>query len=178
MRFLRAAALAKPATALIKFAALTMDEKGDRETAAPESATPVQSTEPLAFASPDRVERRVWRNILVVIVLATAVAAVFGDLKFTLGVALGGALALLNYKWLHSSLRAILSVGSEKTPPGTRIKIVVRWLVIAGVAWAANQTGYFDAVGIIAGLMAPALAVMMEAAYVTYKTVVQRNGER
>jgi hypothetical protein len=113
-----------------------------------------------------------------VIALGVAVAAAASDLKFTLGIALGGALALLNYKWLHSSLRAILAVGSDRTPPGTRIKMVVRWLVVAAIAWAANQTGQFDAVGIIAGLLAPAAAVMMEAVYVTYKTLARGNGER
>jgi len=57
--------------------------------------------------------------------------------------------------------------GSQKAPPGTLIKFVVRWLVIAAVAWAANKTGYFDAVAILRGLFAPAVAVMIEAAYAT-----------
>jgi ATP synthase I chain len=164
---------------LVEFAALEVTEKGDRQSELAESATLENSTgEAFAFTDPKRVERRVWRNICVVIALAVIVAAAVFDLKMTLGVALGGALALLNYKWLHSSLRAILSVGSEKPPPGTRLKIIVRWLVVAAIAWAAHQTGYFDAVGIIAGLLAPAVAVMIEAAYVTYKTIAQPNGER
>jgi hypothetical protein len=79
---------------------------------------------------------------------------------------------------LHASLRGILAVGSAKTPPGTTMKFVTRWLVIAAVAWAAHQTGYFEAVGILAGLFAPAIAVMMEAAYVTFKTLARHNGER
>jgi hypothetical protein len=90
---------------------------------------------------------------------------------------LGGALALLNYKWLHSSLRGVLAAGYEKSPPGTMIKFVVRWLVIAAVAWAANRTGYFDAVAIIAGLFAPAVAVMIEAAYIAYKSLTTREND-
>jgi hypothetical protein len=49
--------------------------------------------------------------------------------------------------------------------------------VIAAVAWAANKTGYFDAVAILAGLFAPAVAVMIEAAYATYKSVTTREND-
>ena len=57
------------------------------------------------------------------------------------------------------------------------MKFIVRWLLIATLGWAANRTGYFDAVGILAGLFAPAAAVMIEAAYVTYKTLTRGDGE-
>jgi ATP synthase I subunit len=129
------------------------------------------------FAAPEAVERRVFRNIFAVIAIAVVIAALTADLRFMLGLVLGGALALLNYKWLHSSLRAVLATGNEKTPPGTMIKFVVRWLVIAAVAWAANKTGYFDPVAILAGLFAPAVAVMIEAAYVAYKSLTTREND-
>lgn len=129
------------------------------------------------FTAPEAVERRVWRNIFAVVAIAVVIAALTADLRFMLGLVLGGALALLNYKWLNSSLRAVLATGSEKTPPGTMIKFVVRWLVIAAAAWAANKTGYFDAVAILAGLFAPAVAVMIEAAYVAYKSLTTREND-
>jgi hypothetical protein len=131
----------------------------------------------LGFAAPDAVERRVWRNIFAVVAIAVVIAALTADLRFMLGLVLGGGLALLNYKWLHSSLRAVLATGNQKTPPGTMIMFVVRWLVIAAVAWAANKTGYFDAVAILAGLFAPAVAVMIEAAYVAYKSLTTREND-
>jgi hypothetical protein len=133
--------------------------------------------ESLGFTAPEAVERRVWRNIFAVVAIAVVIAALTADLKFMLGLVLGGALALLNYKWLHSSLRAVLATGNQKTPPGTMIKFVVRWLVIAAVAWAANKTGYFDAVAILAGLFAPAVAVMIDAAYVAYKSLTTREND-
>ena len=154
-----------------------MSEKGDREIPTSDSS-PSSESEELVFTDPAAVERRVWRNIFIVIFIAIITAAVLADLKFMLGIALGGALALLNYKWLHASLRGILAVGSTKTPPGTTMKFIIRWLVVATAGWIAFQTGYFDAVGILSGLFAPAVAVMMEAAYVTFKTIARRNGER
>ena len=113
-----------------------------------------------------------------VIALAVLISAPLADYRVTLGLGLGGALALLNYRWLHASVRDILGVGSTKVPPGTYLKFIVRWLVVAAVAWGANRTGHFDAVAIIAGLFAPALAVMLEAGYTTIKALAGRNGER
>jgi hypothetical protein len=150
------------------------DDAGRRDAAA---EGPVSDDYADALTDSQAVERRVWRNIIGVLVVAVLVAAAFAPLPFILGLILGGGLALLNYRWLHSSLRAILGTGSTHAPPGTSLKFIVRWLLIATLGWAANRTGYFDAVGILAGLFAPAVAVMIEAAYVTYKMVARRNGE-
>ena len=134
-------------------------------------SAPLSEEEPLPFTRPGLVERRVWRNLFAVIIAAVAISALAADFRFTLGLALGGALALLNYRWLGTSLRAVLAAGSEKTPPGTMLKFVVRWIVVAAAGWAANKTGYFEAVGILAGLFAPAIAVMIEAAYVVCQII-------
>lgn len=139
--------------------------------------SPSKEDQSQGYAAPDAVERRVWRNIFAVVAIAVVIAAFTADLTFMLGLVLGGALALLNYKWLHSSLRAVLATSGEKTPPGTMIKFVVRWLVIATVGWAANKTGYFDAVAILAGLFAPAVAVMIESAYIAYKSLTTREND-
>lgn len=154
-----------------------MGGKGGLYSLASDNSPSNGNDESPGFAAPEAVERRVWRNIFAVIAIAVVIAALTADLKFMLGLVLGGALALLNYKWLHSSLRAVLAAGNEKTPPGTMIKFVVRWLVIAAVAWAANKTGYFDPIAILAGLFAPAVAVMIEAAYVAYKSLTTREND-
>ena len=153
-----------------------MGSKGDLHNVALDNTPPKKDVH-LALTAPEAVERRVWRNIFAVVAISVVIAALTADLKFMLGLVLGGGLALLNYRWLHSSLRAVLATGQEKTPPGTMIKFVVRWLVIAALAWAANQTGYFNAVAILAGLFAPAAAVMIEAAYVAYVNLRTREND-
>lgn len=164
-----------------------MGEKGDRDASdaddapsrdADDAGGAAHEDDAAVFIDSQGVERRIWRNILAVLVCATLAAAIFADLPFLLGLILGGGLALLNYRWLHSSLRAILGTGNRNAPPGTSMKFIARWLLIAVLAWAANRTGYFDPVGILAGLFAPAAAVMLEAVYVTYKTLARRDGER
>lgn len=163
--------------ALLESAASKMSDEGDLRSQSSENER--NDADPaLMLTAPEAVERRVLRNIVAVVALSVVAAAIFADLKFMLGLVLGGALALLNYKWLNSSLRAVLVVGGEKAPPGTLIKFVLRWLVIAAVAWAANRTGYLDPIAILAGLLAPAAAVVIEAAYVGYKTLAINKGER
>jgi hypothetical protein len=143
-----------------------------------DNSRPESPAEGPEYLQPRAIERRVWRNGTVVVGLAVLVAAPIADFRVTLGLALGGGLALFNYRWLHSSVRDVLGVGSRKVPPGTYLKFIVRWLVVAGIAWLGNRTGYFDATAIIAGLFAPALAIMLEAGYTTIKALTQHDGER
>jgi hypothetical protein len=160
---------------LIESAALEPPDEGDRQS--PDDSSPPNAGEPEAFTAPAAVERRVWRNIFVVLAVAILTAAVVADLKFVFGLVIGGMLALLNYRWLHSSLRAALASGEKKAPPGTTMKFVFRWLVIATVVYIASLTAYVEAIAMLVGLFAPALAIMIEAAYVTYRTLTQ-HGER
>ena len=152
-----------------------MGEDDDRET---EDRVSAPSNEDGAdrLTDPATVERRVLRNIFAIIALAIVAAALLADLSFMLGLLLGGALALFNYKWLHASLKAALDTGTGKAAPATVMKFIFRWIIIGAAAYVASLTGYFNPVAILAGLLAPALAVMIEAGYVTYKTIA-RNGE-
>ena len=122
-----------------------------------------QITEPAATA------RRLWRDTIVIAIVAVLGAALFTGARFTLGVGLGGALAVVNYAWLRGSLRAILATGSETMPPGSRMKLIFRWLVVATVAYLGNQTGYFEATGIVIGLLAFAGAAIIEAFYLVFR---------
>ena len=130
------------------------------------------------FTKPELVERRVWRNTFAVIILAILIAAVSANLKFTLGLIVGSALSLINYKWLHSSVKDVLSESTGKAPPGTAMMFIIRWIVIGLVIYFLNLTGWFDPKGMLAGLFAPALAVMIEAGYVTYKTIRQPGDKK
>jgi hypothetical protein len=127
-----------------------------------------QITEPAATA------RRLWRYTIVIAIAAVLGSALFAGARFTLGVGLGGALALVNYAWLRGSLRGILATGSEKMPPGARMKLIFRWLVVATVAYLANQAGYFEAIGIVIGLLAFAGAAIIEAVYLVLRITVPR----
>lgn len=95
----------------------------------------------------------------------------FKDARITGGTAAGCALALLNFKWLHVSTKAILSSGAEKAPPGATLKFVFRWIVIGAVVYVAYDTGLVSVVAMLIALLVPGVAAMIEAAYVTYRAL-------
>ena len=130
-------------------------------------------------SEPQAVERRVLRNIVMAIAVGAAAAGIFGSLRLTLGALLGGVLSIINFKWLAGSLRALFELnretGGAKTPPGATMKFILRWLVMGAAGYAASRTGLFEAAGIVAGLLAPAAAVILEAAYSAYKTLTEHE---
>jgi hypothetical protein len=159
--------------ALLKSAALKSSDTPERE-----ETDPLDSQDSIAqddFTNPERVERRVWHNTFAVVLLGIIVAAILADRRFTFGLVVGSLLSLVNYKWLHTSVKDVLSETTGKAPPGTAMLFVIRWIVIGLVIYFLNLTGWFDPRGMLAGLFAPALAVMIEAGYVTYKTITQRG---
>lgn len=166
--------LVNPCVALLESLALNKGEKAGREgdsleTASESSALIDERTEPKA------VERRIWRNAFVVVVLAVVAAAVFASLKFTLGLALGCLLALLNFRWLHTSVRDILGAGTTTAPPGTTWLFLFRWIVVGAVAYVALLTGYFSGVAVLVGLFTPAAAVMIETIYMIFTSFARRG---
>src|ERR1051326_367804 len=87
-----------------------------------------------AFTSPAAIERRVQKNIFISIALFILIAAIFGSRRFLLGVCLGGLLAYLNYRWLHTSLKTLFAaIAAGAAPPDAYqsvAKFILRWLVV------------------------------------------------
>ncbi|MBI3652911.1 MAG: ATP synthase subunit I [Acidobacteria bacterium] len=162
---------------MIQSAALEPGEKDDREAIEATSAAQADD-QAAAFTQPEAVERRVWRNIFVVIALGLIAASSFAQWNFALGLAIGGALALLNFKWLHSSVKDILSAGASTAPPGTTMMFAARWLVVAIVIYGATLTGLVKPLAMLTGLFAPAIAVVIEAVYVTVKTLIHSGEDK
>jgi hypothetical protein len=120
---------------------------------------------------PDAVSRRFWVHLAAVIAAGVILAAVFGTIAFAGSVALGGVLATINHRWLMGSVRGILGTGSTKVPPGTTMMFMFRWLIIAAAGFAAYRIAHVSAAGILTGLLAPAAAAVVEAAYLTFRSI-------
>jgi ATP synthase I chain. len=115
------------------------------------------------------IERRFQRNTYIVIGVSLIAGWFLAGWRMALGVALGGALCLLNIRWLSGSVRAILSKAvttqSGRVPSGAASKFILRYLVIAAAIAIALSTGYFHPLGIGIGFAAFAGGVMIEAVY-------------
>ena len=113
------------------------------------------------WADPEAASRRISRDLVISAAGMTAAALVFGNARVAAGVALGGGLALLNFRWLAGSVRGIMAIGSKRVPPGTAMKIALRWIVVGAAGYAGYRSGFFSAAGILIGLLAPAPAVLL-----------------
>ena len=122
-------------------------------------------------------ERRLFRSLYATVVLSIIVGAlVTRSLTLTAAVALGAGLGIFNYRWLRSSLLAILGSGSAKPPQGTAFKLIWRYLIIAGIIFGAYSFANLSLAAVIAGMLAAMLGPpIAEAGYQLYLVTTGRG---
>ncbi len=122
------------------------------------------------------LEARLLRVMIVAAVGAVAVAAIIASWRVTTGLILGGALSILNYRWLHSSATAIinLNIGSP-APHAHSIRYVLRYFIVATVVFAACQLNVVSLAATIAGLCSFVPALMFEALRQFYLIIIHRE---
>jgi hypothetical protein len=115
------------------------------------------------------IERRLQRNVYIVIGAAAIAGWFLSGSRMALGALLGGALCLFNIRWLSGGVRAILNQAVEtqsgRVPPFTASKFILRYFVIAAAIVIALWSGYFHPLGIGIGFAAFVGGVIIEAAY-------------
>lgn len=120
----------------------------------------------------EAIERRFQRNTWFVLSVALIASLVWGSMRLTLGIALGGAMSLFNQRWLEGSVRGILSkavvLQNGRVPPWTASKLILRYFILALVLGIAVWTGAFHPLGIAIGFASFVGGVMMEAGYQMY----------
>lgn len=122
------------------------------------------------------LEARMLRTMIVTVVAAVAISAIVAPWRVTTGLLLGGALSILNYRWLHSSARAIikLNIGSP-APSSHSIRYVLRYVLIAAAVFAAYQLNLVSLAATIVGLCSFVPALMCEAFRQFYFIIIHRE---
>jgi hypothetical protein len=122
----------------------------------------------------DETLRRLKRNASWLILAGVVAAFVAAGRRSACGVALGGALSLLNAQWLGASVGAILRVagssGDPAVPRWALSKFFLRYALVGVVMLAAAASGWFDLLGVGLGFAAFVGAAMVEAARQAYLT--------
>ena len=128
------------------------------------------------LARHDNVEQRIWRSMIAVVSVAVIAAAIVEPWRVTMGLLLGGALSLLNYRWLHSSVAALLDVPENGAKPRLSVwKHALRYLVVAGAAFVAYQFHLISLPATIAGLCSFVVALFIEAFRQFYFAIIHRE---
>ena len=125
---------------------------------------------------PDDLEARIFRAMLVAVAVAVIVGAIVAPWRVTSGLLLGGVLSLLNYRWLHGSVSALLDMQRPGAKPRMKLwKHGLRYFVIAVAVFAGYQLNLISLAATIAGLCAFVPALFVEAGRQFYFAIIRRE---
>ena len=122
------------------------------------------------------LESRLIRVMRAIVALAVIMSAVLAPWRVTAGIALGGGLALLNYHWLQTSVRALLSEATVKRPRVTITRYILRYLIVGAVVFAVYALQWISLPATIVGLCAFVPALFVEASRQFYLAIIYREG--
>lgn len=134
--------------------------------------------EPVAvnYDRDEGLHTRILKTMIVTSIVAILVSIFLGPWRFTSGLAIGGLLALLNHRWLQTSIFAAFGVLLKgDTPRITLGKYIFRYLVVGAVAFAAYTFGIASLVAIMAGLCTFVVALFVEAFREFYFAIIRRE---
>jgi hypothetical protein len=122
-----------------------------------------------------RTLHRIQRLMMVLGIAALTTAwAIFGW-RLGLGFALGGAIAFLNFYWLQKVVGGIgdltANAGSPISSKGIVVRFLLRYFLMAIVAFVILTVSRESLYGLFAGLFLPVAAMLCEAAYEAYKVI-------
>ncbi len=123
-----------------------------------------------------RMERRIFRGMCVTLALAVPLTLAFAHWQIGTGLLLGGALALLNYHWLRSSVAAAFGAAIEGAKPNLTIaRYFLRYVTIAGAIFAAHKLRIASGLAALFGLSLFGVAALVEAFMQVYFAIIQKE---
>ncbi|MGH2362640.1 MAG: ATP synthase subunit I, partial [bacterium] len=95
-------------------------------------------------------------------VLGTAVLLAVGLPRTAAGFALGAALGILGYFWLHQAVVALMDAQTVRVPRGVALKIMLRYVLMLAAILLFSRTGWLPVLAVFGGLLVPAGGVTIE----------------
>ena len=122
------------------------------------------------------VEARLLRSMIATAAIAASVCALVAPWRITTGVLLGGALSVLNYRWLHTSVAAIFNINLDaERPRAGASRYILRYLVVGALVFAAVSLQVVSLPATLAGLSAFVPALFIEAVREFYLAIIHRE---
>jgi hypothetical protein len=129
-----------------------------------------------AAPEPEGINRRILRTMVLVVLVAAAASLFVAKLPVTLGILLGGALSVLNFRWMKGSIAAAFSVAYAGQKPQIKIvQYVLRYLVIAAAVIVTYKLNLTSLPATIFGLCSFVPALMLEAIREFYFAFIRRE---
>src|ERR1044071_4533258 len=122
------------------------------------------------------LEARLLRWMIASVAIVAGICAFVAPWRFTSGVILGGSLAVLNYRWLHTSVAAILDINFASERPRAGVsRYVLRYLIVGALVFAAVNLEIVSLAATLAGLCAFVPALFIEAGREFYHAIIHRE---
>ena len=122
------------------------------------------------------LEKRILLVMSASVVAAVIVSALLAPWRVTTGLMLGGGLSILNYRWLHSSVVAIIELNAQAGTANARsLRYLLRYFVVGVAVVAAYQLQLVSLPATLAGLGAFVPALMFEALREFYFMIINRE---
>ena len=119
----------------------------------------------------DGLEVRIRRVMVASVVLAVSLSALLS------GLLLGGALSLMNYHWMRTSIAALIEARMAGYNAGVKVPIyILRYFLIASIVIAGYKLNAVSLAATIVGLCSFVVALFAEALRQVYLTIVHREG--
>ena len=133
--------------------------------------------EPVVTADRDGgLHYRILRTMVLASTLAVLFSVFFSSWRITIGLIIGGLLAVLNHRWLQSSTTAAFGVLLKGEKPRITLgKYIFRYLIVGTIAFAAYELGIASLIAILAGLCTFVVALFVEAIREFYFAIIRRE---
>ena len=121
--------------------------------------------------------RRIHRTMIVLTPLFTVAAWLRFDWRIALGFFCGCAVSYLNFYWLEQGIQAfaerVSGAGSRRSSGGIVLRFLVRYALMAVIAYVIFTVSPASVYGLFAGLFLPVAAIACEAAYEAYAALAR-----
>lgn len=130
----------------------------------------------MAISQDNAINLRIFRTMAVATGLSVAVSAVVGPWRVTLGLLIGGLLALFNHRWLKNSAAAAIRLSTNEAVSQFSIaQFLLRYIVVAAVVFATWALDLVSLPAILAGLCTFVVAMMVEGFREFYFAIIERE---
>jgi hypothetical protein len=130
------------------------------------------------LSEPLALERRLARGIKWTVALATLICIPLAPWRVTLGLFLGGVLAIFNHNWLSSSISSTFSGSkTQPIPKFNAAKYVLRYVVIGAAVFAAYNLNVISMPATIAGLCSIVVPFLIEVVVQFYYAIFHREDQ-
>ncbi len=111
----------------------------------------------------------VERNAVILTLVLVLGSLLFRSLAVSLGVGLGGFLALLNYFWLKKFVQNLLMLSGGRVSKTVAALYVLKYLITGAVIFGAIKYRLVNVFGLLAGLLVVIISVTLEGLVTTAK---------